>query len=267
MIIMNTISIFPPIRDIDKLNMELSKKCVNDELFSTHFFTLHIKQPDAIDVLYRRMYEERYLRFDRKNLSKFNNEMGFYVLNITVNEAIYFVNKVTPPLMKSRYNNSQTDSIETILDLLKHFLMESNGQVEYYHSEFKKATGFNYFETSNSYDINRMTLLRKYSPSAPLIDMMVCDDFNELYNENPEILNKEIDIHVMFNFIKKNGLQELVDIINSCENENVNKFYILNIFKTDFEGYFVDVYINNYKFNKAPDVQKIFTAAYKFFIK
>lgn len=264
--IMNIISIYPP-NNINKLNAELSMRYVNDELFRSNFFKICIRCVEPIDVLYRRMYEERYLRLPRKDLSKFNNEMQYYMLNITVGEAIYFVNKVIPPILKRKYGDSQTESIEMILDLMKHFLMESTGQEGYYQSELKKAIGFNYFETSNSYDLHRNRMLRKFNPNGSIIDVMVCDCISDLYHENPDILDTKHDIHVMFNFLKKNNLQQIIDIINNCEKSDVNKIYILNIFKTEFEGYFVDMYIENYKFNLAPDIQKIFKASYRKFIK
>ena len=245
--------------ELDKLNSELSKGFINDELFRTNMFTIYIEDLQPIDMLYRRMYEERYLNLDKINRSYFGKDRG--AVNITIGEAMFFINKVTPPLIKSRYKNI-TDSIETITDLLTHFLIETQEQSSYYISEFQKIIGLNYFETQFSYDINRNTMLRKFNPSEPIIDMMVCDYFNDLYHESHNIDNEEINVHVMYNCLRRKDLGIIHNSI-SLEVPRYSKISLLNIFNIDFKGYFVDLYIQNYNYSDMKTIQSLFKSTYK----
>jgi hypothetical protein len=263
---MTIVNVFPPDNHINELNNELCKNFVNDELFRSNFFKIYIKDPDPLDILYRRLYEERYLNFKEYDMSKFNYGLNCFILNITINEVIYFINKVTPPIIKLKYDNKITDSIETMLDLLKHFLVEETGQLKYHISELQKSTGFNYFETSSSYDMNRNKLLRKFNPSGAVIDIMVCDCFAELYKEDPSLDERWINIHLMINCFTKKEIQSIIDIIMKRDDYNTdlrNKIYVLNVFKTEFEGFFVDMYIQNYYYKSIPEIHNLMLASYK----
>ena len=244
--------------DIVKLDMELTKGFVNDELFRTNVFTIHIEDLQPIDMLYRRMYEERYLNLNKVNRSRFGASTA--LVNITVGEAMFFVNKVTPPLIKTRYKNV-TESIDVIKDLLTHFLIEETDQLPYHISEFQKTIGLNYFETQYSYDINRNNMLRQFNPSVPIIDMMTCTNFGALYNEDPSIDDEQVDIHIMYNCLLRKDL----DIINkaiSLEGHNASKISLLNIFNIDFKGYFVEIYIENYLYSHMKTIQNLFKSSY-----
>lgn len=262
---MEIVDIYPNMR-FNRVNNELSKNFTNDELFRNSFFGIHIKDADPVDILYRRMYEERYLNFKPFRMSSFKNCNGY--LNITLSEAIYYVNQVTPPIIKAKYKDQITSSVETILDLLEHFLMEQTGQTLYHISEFKKTVGFNPFETTSSYNLNRNVLLRNNQTlnNGPVIDIMTCDNLlNELYNEDSSLeTNKDIAIHCMFNCMNKAEINHYVlNMIDTFKDSGINKISVLNIFTKQNRGYFIELYIQNYDYKTMKEFHEIFKATYK----
>lgn len=264
-------------RKDDYIDLSLTKGYINEYLFEDHYINIHISDVEPIDYLYRRMFEERYLRrkYDKYDISNIP-ENGNMVMKLSVSEAIAFVKAALPPVFKGR-EKELYNSYDALEESLATFLDGGDSQYEYM-SLFRKYTGLNYFETKTDYDFNRMNMLRKFNPSGPIVDFMVfTEPLKEIYDgiEGDELEDYEgslyreptgVAVHLMFNCIKKSELSLIYKMIEESRYYYLNglcTIKILNIFHNEFGGYYVELFVDNYDSDVLKTLQDIFVSTYK----
>ena len=253
----------------------LKKGIINDYLFEKKFFEVHVEEVLPIEFLYRRMYEELYLKRDYWYECSKLPENGKMKLVLSVSEAILFIKAALPPVFKPR----EKEAIESI-DAIKETLMALlTGKAQYdYIDLFKRNTGLNYFETKTNYDTNRIGVIRKFNSIRPVVDVIITPiSYNDLYDgiEGEEKDDWEgdlyreptlVNLHVMFNCIKKAELELIYKIIDESNYYYLNKVcqvHILNIFHSEFTGYYVEMYIENFDSEICKTLHEIYRMSYK----
>lgn len=269
---MKVIDIVKPTYDEDHIVSILLKKHINNDLiFENCYFKIVIDNEHPIDFLYRRLWQETYLRRTIINLCTHADGSKYTVL-ISFAEAIAFIRAVTPPLFQPRVDEL-TESVDSIYDMLCHYLMEENSQLEYHLSVFRKCIAFNPFETQTSYNIDRMNMLRKFNPTGIIIDVEASTcSFDDLYNgkvtgqmdENdegyPYWSSSYETVQLMINCFTRDDLRKVVELIKGST-ETI--WYVINVFKREDMGYFVECYTPSYEANYDKDIQDIITRTYK----
>ena len=253
----------------------LKKGIINDYLFEKKFFEVYVEEVLPIEFLYRRMYEELYLKRDYWYECSKLPENGKMKLLLSVSEAILFIKSALPPVFKPR----EKEAIESI-DAIKETLMALlTGKAQYdYIDLFKRNTGLNYFETKTNYDTNRIGVIRKFNSIRPVVDVIITPiSYNDLYDgiEGEEDEDAEgdlyreptlVNLHVMFNCIKKSELELIYKIIDESNYYYLNKLcqvHILNIFHSEFNGYYVEMYIENFDSEICKTLHEIYRMSYK----
>lgn len=243
-------------RDETILTMLLKKHLNNDDVFENSTIDIVTRIENPFDYIYRKLWETMYLRRDMSIISR-KSTNGMYIIKMSFAEAISYIHAVTPPVFQPRVDEL-TESVDIICDILKHYLIEKNDQLQYHLSIFKKLMHIEYFETHTNYDINRTDILRKYSSSGIIIDVEVCDcSFNDMYNGN---VSSPISVMVMVNCNTKKEISEIIDII---ERNDSKKWRIINAFKNDDIGYFIECFTRSYDSESSKLVQEIITKTYK----
>lgn len=266
---MQVIQIIKPVVIDDMVEFTLKKGLTNNELFESNMFEVHIMDYEPIDFIYRLLFEERFLRRKDPWLLSEINRSGEIEMKLSISEAIEFIKAATPPVFQSRVRELFT-SIDSIHDMLNHYLIEKTGQLPFHISLFQKYTGCQYFETISNYDTSRVNALRKlYSPSEPIVDFVVSShDLNVIYDsdESESYHSKDttmIGIHVVFNCIKRREMNLVCDMIKDRPLGFPTKIHILNAFHSEGNGYFVEFYIENYKPGFYKPLQQLFKSTYK----
>ena len=271
---MKVIDIVKPNYDDDKdiLPILLKKHISNDIVFEKRFFRIVIDNENPIDFIYRRLWQETYLRRSVVNQTTHDVDGSKYTILVSFAEAITFIRTVTPPVFQPRVDEL-TESIDNIYDMLCHYLMEENGQLEYHLSVFRKCIAFNPFETQTSYNINRMNMLRKFNPTGIIIDVEASTcSFDDLYNGKVSGHLCEDDegdtywssswetVQLMINCHTKDELQKVAELINGTD-ETI--WYVINVFKREDLGYFVECFTSSYETEYDKNIQDIITRTYK----
>lgn len=261
------------------INLCLEKGVMNDYLYESTFFTLELEDVEPIDFLYRRMFETMFLRRRVYDISIVPSN-GKMVLNLSIAEAISFVQAVVPPVFKPRVGELY-NSLSSLHESLKMFLVEESDELVFRISLFKKHIGLNQFDTKYDYDFNRLSVIRKFvqDPNQPIVDFMVFNvDLNDVYNgdvipdsydtDEGDIVRgtTDVNIHFMFNCIKKRDLEFVYNIfydIETFHRYGSTQIKILNVFKTEFSGYCVEMYVENYDSGTCYVLEEIFKSSYK----
>lgn len=286
---MKVTKIIPPTELCNEyINGSLEKKLCNDYLFERIFFTIVIEAVDPMSYLYRKMYETIYLR---RHYTETTNvpEDGIMEMKLSISEAISFIKMATPPKFQPRVEEL-FNSISSIEDSLKLFLVEEHSELDYHVGLFRKCTGLNYFETQSNYPLDRVKLLRSYNPSSPIVDFIHFDNIfepgnvslSEIYDG--EVYSKEVEdwndgtlyrestnvnVHLMFNCLRSKELELVYDILvfNKNIHLNVSNVHILNVFKSNQYGYFVELFVEDYDCDSCDTIQTLFKSTYKGILK
>lgn len=263
---MKVIDIVKPAFDEDHILPILLKKHVNNDLiFEKYYFRIVIDNEHPIDFLYRRLWEETYLR---RSVIKHDVDGSKYTILVSFAEAIAFIRTVTPPVFQPRVDEL-IESVDSIYDMLCHYLMEDNSQLEYHLSVFRKCIAFNPFETQTTYNIKRMFMLRQFNPTGIIIDVEASTcSFDDLYNGKvtgnsddgePYWFSSYETVQLMINCRTKDELQKVIELIKGSA-ETI--WYVLNVFKRDM-GYFIECYTPSYEAGYDKDIQDIITQTYR----
>lgn len=270
------------------INGSLGKKLYNDYLFEKTFFEVVIEDVDPMSYLYRKMYETVYLRRYYTETS-YVPENGIMEMKLSISEAIAFIKNVTPPAFQSRVEEL-FNSISSIEDSLKLFLVEEHSELDYHVGLFRKCTGLNYFETQSNYSFDRVKLLRSHNPSEPIVDFIHFDNIfdpgnvslseiydGDVYGKESEDWNDgtlyrestNVNVHLMFNCLRSKELEIVYDILTYSKNlpVNVPDVHILNVFKSDQYGYFVELFVEDYDCDSCNTIQTLFKSTYKGILK
>lgn len=149
---------FNNIGSLYELTNQLLKRGIhNDRVFEEYCFYMRVTVRDHIDVLYRILWEQLYLRINRNSRYVGHNQM---VLRITLSEALAYIYDVTPPILQHKIPES-IRSIEDIHTLLCGFLTDKTDiNYNYQVSAFTKRIRLEPFETQWTYDTTRLLNMR-----------------------------------------------------------------------------------------------------------
>lgn len=264
-----------PCRQDEFVDMCLSKGIINDILTEDIFIIIEIEGVEPVDYLYRRMFEQVFLR--RSSYQKtLPPENGKLQLQISLSEAITFLNIIVPPVFRNRVKELYT-SINGIVESLKTFLLEDPSDLGFNVSTFIKHVGLNQFETKSDYDTKTLKILRQRIPSDPIVHFMVYNkSFGDLYNGDvygDELENSEgslfregtgCQVHCMINCIRKADLSVVCNILRDTEYYyGITKATVLNVIHSEAFGWCVELYIDEYDCGVCKTLQKLFKDTYK----
>jgi len=227
----------------------LKKGLFVDSLLENEYFEITIKPEDSdkfVDLMYRILWETVYLKSGVKSF--YNPHNDIITMYVSISEVIGFINKATPPRLQHLIPES-IKTIDSILELLKQFLMDDNGgHLITYLSYFKEHFRFQCFETRWTYDKKRMEILRKMNPQGVLADVEVCTCSID------NILNKDSlyqSILLTFHGYTRNDIKKIYDIIYLTDNHLI----ISNIMK-DNTGTYITAF-SNMSFNPSKELKNI----------
>lgn len=215
----------------------LKKDLHNDIALDRCFVDITVTPDNFTDFLYRRLWETIYLRRDMSCWSSINCPDSVN-LKISFVEAINFIKSVTPPIYQSRVHELYYDP-DNIKKSLELFLKDdAESVIKQNISVFKKGIGFQKFETSSKYDMDRINYLRKKTDSSIIIDVEICSDFRSVLNGDTS--NSYIDLQGVISYYNR---LDLCNILTQLQNE-LPYMYILNVFSDDMNGNFIEFYID-----------------------
>lgn len=140
----------------------LKRQVFNDVLFEEYWFPIKIQLDSISQWLYRKLWEEVYLR----RVRRYHPNGTEITMNCSLSECIQFIQAATPPRLQDQLPASLT-STKAIYDLMKLFLMEDNsGQQDYYLSLFRRIMHLEPFETAWKPNIQQMKTVRKKFPTG-----------------------------------------------------------------------------------------------------
>ena len=266
---MNVTKITFPCDDPGFLDTVLSMRLENDYVLDNFFIELEIDDIDPINYLYRRYYEQVFLRRVTSNLSEFIKP-GFYKLKLSVGEAMTLINGMIPPKFAGR-EHELYPNMEELIKSLEYFLTDiESGTLDYQLAKFKQMVGWQPFETKSNYDPNRIEIIRKNTnnTSGPVIDLVAfkydkeSDDICMRAYTGIIYEDDEVTAQFVFHFTKKKDLFTLYKILDE------NKFMrITNVFGLASKGYYVYLYTSEYTTLDNPTLSEILHKSYSFMNK
>lgn len=260
---MKIYTIFPITGSTEMISRLLDKGVSNDYLFEKCGFYMEVEPTNGIDgwldFLYRRLWETTYIRRDgNDNVSYYDNKIRKVMLFITLNEAIGFIKHITPPILRPRIPEALKD-VDSIHEVLKEYLIEGTpNQPPHVKTEFQKYIGFNKFETSSSYHIQRMNLLRKLTPDGVVIDIEAHNAPSEKLlccNASPK---DKYEVQLMLHAKNESDLHKICYELGI----GLDCFKVINVFFVKYNGYFVELYIPEYSFNKYESLGTLINRSY-----
>lgn len=239
----------------------------NEKFFQTVFFEITIsKDPsdDIMDYVYRIFYEDVYLHNHdgdhiNPNVSWYDSEDEVFHLHATLSELMGYINMAAPPMIINLVKQQGYGSIQELLDGLKEFLIVQAEKVPYYISKFKECMGMNQFPTKTSYDYNRMITLRELNGTdKPLVDIEAASGFYISTIATEPVT--EVHMQCMINFPDHDAVDNWLSEI--LFNDITGEDSVINVFKNDKLGYFVEFNIPDYSSKKYPTIDKLIKASY-----
>jgi hypothetical protein len=139
----------------------LSKEIFNDHLFEQVFISVTVKLDSVIDLAYRRLWEDVYIKINYdSSTTSFDAVNNVTDVFITLSEAINFIYSVTPPRMKYLIPDS-IKSINDIIESMKVYLMDTTSiELPHYVSIFREVMHLKPFETNWNFNTNKISFLR-----------------------------------------------------------------------------------------------------------
>lgn len=134
---------------LDFINRLLEIRCENAITLEESMISVMCVGFNPTDIMYRMVWETVYLR----RIPEIRSVLHGYecALHMSISEAVSYINEITPPILRGRL--SQMKTVDDIVTLLKHFLMDkSDTQHEYHISWFQKTMRIEPFQSEWSYD-------------------------------------------------------------------------------------------------------------------
>ena len=245
----------------------LKNNIENEKFYQSVFFEIIIeKDPsdDIMDYIYRIFYEDIYLHNhdgDHVNpaVSWYDAEDEVFHLHASLSELIGYITMAAPPLIINMIKNQGYDGVDEFITVLKELLIVQSKKVPYYVTKFKECMGMNQFPTKTSYNYNRMIALRKLNGTdQPLIDIEAAAGFYIETGATEPVV--EVHLQCMVNFPDHDVLDNwLPDILFE---DLTGEDSVINVFKHDTLGYFMEINIPDYASRKYPNVDKLIKRSY-----
>jgi hypothetical protein len=170
-----------------------------------------------------------------------------------------YINMAAPPMIINLVKQQGYGSIQELIDGLKEFLIVQAKKVPYYISKFKECMGMNQFPTKTSYDYNRMITLRELNGTdKPLVDIDAASGFYISTIATEPVT--EVHMQCMINFPDHDAVDNWLPEI--LFNDITGEDSVINVFKNDKLGYFVEFNIPDYSSKKYPTIDKLIKASY-----
>ena len=245
----------------------LKNNIENEKFYQSVFFEIIIKKEpsdDIMDYIYRIFYEDIYLHNHdgdhiNPNVSWYDAEDEVFHLHVSLSELIGYITMAAPPLIINMIKNQGYDGVDEFITVLKELLIVQAEKVPYYVTKFKECMGMNQFPTKTSYNYNRTIALRKLNGTdQPLIDIEAAAGFYiETVATEPVV---EVHLQCMVNFPDHDVLDNwLPDILFE---DLTGEDSVINVFKHDTLGYFMEINIPDYASRKYPNVDKLIKRSY-----
>lgn len=243
----------------------------NEKYFQTVFFevTIDVNLTDNLmDMVYRIFYEDIYLhnhdaKTDHDKISFYDDDTRTFYMQVNLSELIGYINMTAPPLILNMIKNQGYSSIDEFIGVLKEFLIQERIRVPYYSMKFKECMGLNQFETKTTYNFDRIDALRSISTGKdPVIDVEAVFGYpiETIATENVE----EVHLQCMINFMNDDQVNLwLPSILDDIQ----YKDSIINVFKDDKRGYFVELNIPDYSSNKYKYIDSLIKKSYSVLYK
>lgn len=247
------------------INELLSKNINNDIIYESTFINIAINNTlNPIDFIYRIIWERMYLRRNRNVISYYNTTYNEYFIRMSVAEAIVFINTVTPPPFRDKIH-ILTSSMSDIIESLETFLMVENDQLEYNLSVFCKCMNIGKIDMKFDYNFNRMKMLRKINPRNIVADVIYTStSFDKVYLGKVE---NDAHIIVVINCFHWRELFDILRMIYLDETHGKIRCDVLCLYKSDMDGYFVELYFEQYNSNDDKLLSDIIKQTYAKIIK
>lgn len=239
---------------INLLNNLLSKGISNPILYDNVIIEINmdLERDDPIKALYRLMYETKYVR----NVTSRITGVSKFILGLSVGEALFYINRATPPHLRSLIQESTTN-IQDIIACLHTFLIEESDMSAYYISEFCTQVGFGVNEINEiTHNDKMMKLLNSLHKTA---NFKKSDKILPMYPLTPtsfetvdELTGKPMHLNIILSPDRVHDFYEMLYYNlytnNTIKVVNISKEYTSsNISKTDVI-YIVTLYYESFKY-------------------
>ena len=139
-----------------------------------------------IDFLYRRLYEDTYLKQNKQ--SYYDASSNMLEMAFSISDAMGYIYKATPPILQSQIPEAIV-FIASIKGLLEQLLIDDNsGFLITYHSYFKNYTKLEYFETNWVHDDTAIDMIRQLYDDKNMI--CILDAYDCSFDE---IMSNQLD--------------------------------------------------------------------------
>lgn len=245
----------------------LKNNIENEKFYQSVFFEITIKKglsDDIMDYVYRLFYEDIYLHNHdgdhiNPNVSWYDAEDKVFHLHASLSELIGYITLAAPPLIVNVIKNQGYDGVDEFITVLKEFLIVQAEKVPYYVDKFKECMGLKQFPTKTSYNFDRMKTLRMLNGTdQPLIDIEAAAGFYiETVATEPVT---EVHLQCMANFPDHDVMDNWLPSI--LFDDLTGEDSVINVFKHDTLGYFIELNIPDYASRKYPNVDKLIKRSY-----
>lgn len=258
---------FKEIYDEDTMLPYLLKNNIdNEKYFQTIFFeiTMDVNLTDNLmDMVYRIFYEDIYLhnhdaKTDHERISFYDNDTRTFYMQVNLSELIGYINMTAPPLILNLIKNQGYKDIDEFISVLKELLIQERIRVPYYTMKFKECMGLNQFPTKTTYNFDRIDALRSLnSGKDPVVDLEAA--FGYTIEEVATTDVEEVHLQCVINFMNDDHVNSwLPDILDDlfCRDS------IINVFKDDKRGYFIELNIPEYSSKKYRYIDSLIKRSY-----
>ena len=237
----------------------LGMNALNDFVLDRNFIKIRVTDPDPLNFIFRRYFEDAYLHRSHENISKHVKDRTYDIM-ISAGEAIGIIKQLVPPVFQIRVREVYA-SKELLIDTLNYYLTDiDTGTLDFQINKFRKCIGWNPFETISTYDKDRMDTVRaktlKDGREGGSIDLyLVRGDYKDVIEGNADA---DIEMQCVFAYDYKKYLYDLIDILK--QNEEIK---ICNVFTPEGAKYScVEFYLEHYDYTDNPRLHKLIHDTY-----
>ena len=264
---------------INFIDSLLKRRIPNDQLLEQTYIPLIIKPDSPIQLFYRTLWCDVYLRrkvsvlypdintvWERTDLFNEDPPEDEYLVYMSISECIQYINEVTPPALKKDIPQN-IQSIESIYKLMHFFLFEETNpkQVAYYTTAFYKIFRFQIFDTNWTPDFKKISFIRErmktydmenYGTMVASVEASIKSISEILKIEDRQGLNENYT-QLTFHADTDDDIKLLYEFLD------VNHFRICNLYCDENIGFFVSAYTNNLSYDARCFIYSIYSEIMK----
>lgn len=247
------------------LDFILGMNALNDIVLDRNFIDIEVNEVDPLNFIYRRYFENVFLHRTAENVSEYLGD-NRYRIRISVGEGIGILKQMLPPVFQLRARELYS-TMDVLVDTLQYYLTDiDTGTLEFQIQKFKKAIGWNPFETASTYDADRMKTLRKHAlaetKTGKCLDIYAYKDNStdgfKLFYKGEVTADKEAELQCVFGYDSKHDLFSLIRILQ--ENKNAK---VINVFAPEGVSFScVEIYIDKFISDENKNLTDLMVATY-----